>query len=344
MACCEGGTCAAPARRPRVAVLEASPTAVTLEWAPRAAERFEAQLEEADGTWRTLSADLRSAFMKKKNLSPGTRYRFRVRAQQGGQWGEASDDFEVETPAQEPPPAPSVRALEAQGDGKFSALVDWPATPGAAAYHVEHRRLAGPSLAWATVSDSLQGVAVRKKNLEGAPDLVFRVRARDAGGSWGPWSAPSAPRATPGPLDSSLRSMLGDTLLARGGADKVPVEALAGKVVLIYFSASWCPPCRQASQIMKQSVPALKAKGLPFEIVLCSADRDAQSAAAYFADMPWLSLPYDDSRRRESLMSQFQVQGIPRLVVLSPSGKLIVDNAVGQPLTEQLVLAWAQSP
>jgi hypothetical protein len=48
--------------------------------------------------------------------------------------------------------------------------------------------------------------------------------------------------------------------------------------------------------------------------------------------MPWLAVEYDDDAR-EQLMSKISVSGIPRLVVLDGrTGRIIVDNAVGEKL------------
>ena len=68
------------------------------------------------------------------------------------------------------------------------------------------------------------------------------------------------------------------------------------------------------------------------EVVFLSADHDERSFQQYFKTMPWLAVDFDDDTR-EMLMSQIKVTGIPRLVVLSSrTGRIVVDNAVGQPL------------
>jgi nucleoredoxin len=68
------------------------------------------------------------------------------------------------------------------------------------------------------------------------------------------------------------------------------------------------------------------------EVVFLSVDRDENGFRDYYKDMPWLAVPYDDDAR-ESLMGHIRVSGIPRLVVLDgKTGRIIVDNAVGQQL------------
>ena len=79
-------------------------------------------------------------------------------------------------------------------------------------------------------------------------------------------------------------------------AENIPVNSIdgEGKVVGLYFSAHWCPPCRGFTPKLtewytKLTTGALKDK---LEIVFVSSDRDEESFDKYFAEMPWLALPY----------------------------------------------------
>ena len=45
---------------------------------------------------------------------------------------------------------------------------------------------------------------------------------------------------------SAMEKLLGTTLAGAQGAEKSTIDALSGKeVVGLYFSAHWCPPCKQ---------------------------------------------------------------------------------------------------
>jgi len=68
------------------------------------------------------------------------------------------------------------------------------------------------------------------------------------------------------------------------------------------------------------------------EVVFLSCDHDEKGFENYFATMPWKAVAFEDDSR-ENLLSYIRVQGIPRLVVLDgKTGRILVDNAVGQPL------------
>jgi len=121
---------------------------------------------------------------------------------------------------------------------------------------------------------------------------------------------------------SALVEILGAELLTASGTVATDV-ALAGKsAVCIYFSAHWCPPCRQFTPVLSKTyTDVLKAKGV--EVVFVSSDRDESSFRSYYKDMPWLALPFGDRALNAKLSSTYHVSGIPTLVLLDASGKLI---------------------
>lgn len=102
---------------------------------------------------------------------------------------------------------------------------------------------------------------------------------------------------------------------------------LVGKTVLLYFSAHWCPPCRAFLPKLIEAYHKIKAKdsnGL--EVVFISSDRDQASFDDFFAGMPWLALPFGDSRKA-LLSRKFKVSGIPMLVAIGPSGQTVTKEA-----------------
>lgn len=99
----------------------------------------------------------------------------------------------------------------------------------------------------------------------------------------------------------SLVTQLGPRLLehvdndtgAAGVAECATAEKLAdADVVGVYFSAHWCPPCRQFTPMLAQLYTMLRAAGKKFEVVFVSADKSESDFDAYFGEMPWLALPY----------------------------------------------------
>jgi len=118
--------------------------------------------------------------------------------------------------------------------------------------------------------------------------------------------------------------------VVKNNGEQVPLSSLNGvDVVGLYFSAHWCPPCRGFTPVLTNVYKELKAQGKSFEVVFLSSDSDEKAFKEYFAEMPWLSVPYDDRETDERLSTNYQVDGIPMLVLLNGQGKVLSENARG---------------
>lgn len=133
--------------------------------------------------------------------------------------------------------------------------------------------------------------------------------------------------------------MLTGSLLTRGGSVDTRTH-LEGKYTFLYFSASWCGPCRSFTPKLKSyyanrqrlvheaAAAAGGASAAPMEVVLVTGDETAEDMTAYYADMPWAAIPFGDARIA-ALNKLFAVKGIPHIVIVSPEGKVVNDDAVG---------------
>eukprot|EP00441_Pelagodinium_beii_P027855 CAMPEP_0197654422 /NCGR_PEP_ID=MMETSP1338-20131121/38838_1 /TAXON_ID=43686 ORGANISM="Pelagodinium beii, Strain RCC1491" /NCGR_SAMPLE_ID=MMETSP1338 /ASSEMBLY_ACC=CAM_ASM_000754 /LENGTH=706 /DNA_ID=CAMNT_0043229865 /DNA_START=72 /DNA_END=2189 /DNA_ORIENTATION=- len=111
---------------------------------------------------------------------------------------------------------------------------------------------------------------------------------------------------------------------------EVKVDSLAAgesdAVVGLYFSAHWCQPCRGFTPVLAQCHKDLQAAGKTFEVVFLSSDKDEEAFKEYFAEMPWLAVPFEERSLKEDLSNLFEVQGIPTLVLLKPDGTVLAKN------------------
>ena len=82
--------------------------------------------------------------------------------------------------------------------------------------------------------------------------------------------------------------LLPSTLLDQKG-DKVSAAVLEGKFVGLYFSASWCGPCRAFTPSL---IKFREAHKNDFEVILVGADGSPKAQANYMKKykMPWLAL------------------------------------------------------
>jgi len=122
----------------------------------------------------------------------------------------------------------------------------------------------------------------------------------------------------------TFESMFGANLQNASG--DVQTATLAGKNILIYFSAHWCGPCRGFTPKLSTWYKAVKAKNPNMECVFVSSDKTQADFNKYFAEMPWLALPFDLRDTKGELSKLYKVSGIPTLVVVGPDGKLITKD------------------
>ena len=127
------------------------------------------------------------------------------------------------------------------------------------------------------------------------------------------------------PLTSfaSLEELLGTELVDAKG-DKVETSSLEGKVIGLYFSASWCGPCRAFTP---QLVEFRDRNDDKFEVVFVSSDRSGEDQQAYMKDydMEWPAIPFDSPLRQE-LGAKYCIRGIPSLIIIDDQGNLITKD------------------
>jgi thiol-disulfide isomerase/thioredoxin len=107
---------------------------------------------------------------------------------------------------------------------------------------------------------------------------------------------------------------------------RVSLDGLQGKVVLIDFWATWCGPCREALPHI-QAI-ARKFQGQPLVILSVSLDKDEAKWKDFVAknNMTWLQ--YRDGGFDGSIAKLFDVQEIPHTFTIDPDG-VLQDEHVG---------------
>lgn len=105
------------------------------------------------------------------------------------------------------------------------------------------------------------------------------------------------------------------------------LDVLKDKIVGIYFSASWCPPCKQFTPKLVAFRNKNKDK---FEVVLIGNDRTEKDHLAYLKDekMQWYTVEFN-GKASEALSKKYEVRGIPTLVILDQKGNIITKNGRG---------------
>jgi thiol-disulfide isomerase/thioredoxin len=139
--------------------------------------------------------------------------------------------------------------------------------------------------------------------------------------------------------EKASKVSLPDELLDATGK-AVSGDTLSGKYVGLYFSASWCPPCRTFTPKLVEFHKANKDK---FEVLLVSADNSEKAQANYMKKymMPWLAIKHQ-STAANLLVKKMGVSGIPFLVILAPDGSVVTKDGRGDvdSMGDKAFLKW----
>jgi peroxiredoxin len=107
---------------------------------------------------------------------------------------------------------------------------------------------------------------------------------------------------------------------------RVSMDDLTGKVVLIDFWATWCAPCREALPHMREI--ARKFQGQPLVVLSISLDSDEQKWKEFIAknEMTWPQ--YRDGGFTGQIAKMFGVEAIPHTFTIDAEG-VLQDEHVG---------------
>ncbi len=193
---------------------------------------------------------------------------------------------------------------------------------------VRYRRLTGRVLAAHTdlprVEVKAVGVAA-PESVKPAPQAA--VPAPAAVVAVAPVEKPAGPAYEPSGVIE--RALAGKLVAMEGGRLRArePARLAGAKFFGIYFSASWCGPCRQFTPELVDAYGKIRALYPEFEIVLVNRDRTEGDMAAYVRDdkMPWPALRWSALRHTPEI-ERFAGGGIPCLVLIDENGKVLSDS------------------
>jgi len=140
-----------------------------------------------------------------------------------------------------------------------------------------------------------------------------------------------------------MDSLAGQKLVKADGSSAAADAAMADKeLILYYFSAHWCPPCRQFTPLLKDFYDEVSDQGL--EIVFVSSDRSAEDMVSYMKEAhgDWFATEHG-SALTNTLKQKYGISGIPTLIVCKKDGTVVTKdgrtNVMGTP-PAQAVKAW----
>ncbi|MCX6555637.1 MAG: TlpA disulfide reductase family protein [Candidatus Aminicenantes bacterium] len=114
----------------------------------------------------------------------------------------------------------------------------------------------------------------------------------------------------------------------------VKLSELKGKVVLLDFWATWCPPCRVEIPNLLGIFRNFKDKD--FVMISISLDRDLQAARLFVKDkkMDWLQII--DLETGQAIAALYQVEYIPSTFIINRRGKIEASHLLGGELKNKI--------
>ena len=109
-----------------------------------------------------------------------------------------------------------------------------------------------------------------------------------------------------------------------------PASILQGRELLVYFSASWCGPCKAFTPTLCTIFQKICRQHPRAMLVFVSLDKNIKSFENYFYNhftKGTLAISYDNEKTRKRLREVLQVRGIPSLVTIGHHGRVVQANA-----------------
>ena len=140
---------------------------------------------------------------------------------------------------------------------------------------------------------------------------------------------------------SSHESLVGKPLEISGktldGAD-FDISKYRGRVVLVDFWATWCPPCRAKLPGLMKLHEQFHARG--FEVVGVSLDQDLDALGKFVEEnkLPWLNLvgEKDGDEMKFPLAEKYEIDAIPAMFLVGTDGRVIARDLTDAELSAKL--------
>ncbi|HYA88424.1 MAG TPA: TlpA disulfide reductase family protein [Nitrospirota bacterium] len=109
------------------------------------------------------------------------------------------------------------------------------------------------------------------------------------------------------------------TLQDLNGGKNVALSDMKGRVVLLEFWATWCPPCRASIPGIERLYEKYKDKG----VVVLTVSMDDSGWDAVQSFVKENGIKYTVLKGNDDVAEKYQVRSIPMLVVIDKEGKVV---------------------
>lgn len=136
---------------------------------------------------------------------------------------------------------------------------------------------------------------------------------------------PSKGTVSPFEIEALVNSKAPDFVLRDLSGKEVSLTSLKGKVVLINFWATWCPPCKHEMPSFNKLYQEMRGKGL--EILAISTDSSINLVHEYAKKNHFdFTILFDEGRK---VTKQYKVFSMPTTFLVDRNG-IIVEKFLGE--------------
>lgn len=119
----------------------------------------------------------------------------------------------------------------------------------------------------------------------------------------------------------------------------ITLSSLRGQYVLVDFWASWCGFCRAETPNIKKAYEKFKDKGLSIVSVSYDDSKDKWMQAIHEDKMPWQQISELKDMLHAPSAKEYGLSGIPMIILLDPTGKIVAKNLRGEELQRKVAQA-----
>jgi nucleoredoxin len=102
-------------------------------------------------------------------------------------------------------------------------------------------------------------------------------------------------------------------------------EIYNSKLIALFFSASWCSPCRIFEKELIDIYQDVNQGEKNFEVIQISLEKSEDVFRKWIVNKPWKFIHFNDNKSQE-LCTKFNVLNVPMLFVFNHNGKLITET------------------